>query len=116
MSFTIYHNPRCAKSRQTLALLQQNGIEPTIRLYLENALNVEELTDLLQALDLKANQVVRKGEAIFKEHFKGRTLQEDEWLTALAQYPKLIERPIVVNDESKKAIIGRPPENIDILL
>ncbi|MCO6480623.1 MAG: arsenate reductase (glutaredoxin) [Phaeodactylibacter sp.] len=110
----IYHNPRCRKSRETLAILEDNGQKPEIVLYLEDTPSREELKEVLRMLDMKASELVRKGEKAYKENFKGKALTEEEWLDALIQYPKLIERPIVV--KGNKAIIGRPPENVLELL
>ncbi|MCB0650337.1 MAG: arsenate reductase (glutaredoxin) [Saprospiraceae bacterium] len=110
----IYHNPRCGKSRQTLALLEENNIHPDIILYLEDTPSRKELASLLEKLGMKASEIVRTGEQIFKDNFKGRTISEDEWLDILVEYPKLIERPIVVKGD--KAVLGRPPENVLELL
>lgn len=106
----IYHNPRCSKSRQTLALLEENGVEAAIVLYLENPLTVKELKAILSKLKMKPFDLVRKSEKVYKEKYKGVTLSDEEWLTALVENPKLIERPIVV--KGKKAVLGRPPENV----
>ena len=106
----IYHNPRCSKSRQTLALIQENGITPEIIEYLNLPISTSELTSLLEMLNIKPIQLVRKSEQIWKENFKGKDLSDDEIVGAMVKYPKLIERPIVV--EKRKAIIGRPPENV----
>lgn len=106
----IYHNPRCRKSRQTLALIQENGITPEIIEYLNLPISTSELASLLEMLNIKPIQLVRKSEQIWKENFKGKDLSDDEIVRAMVEYPKLIERPIVV--EKKKAIIGRPPENV----
>jgi len=114
MSLKIYHNPRCQKSRQTLALLREAGHEPEIVEYLKTPPSVEELKELLSQLGLSAEEIIRKKEAIFKENYKGKTLSEAEWLTALHENPKLIERPIVTN--GKRAVLGRPPENVEELL
>ena len=105
----IYHNPRCTKSRQTLALLQENGVEPEVVLYLDNVPTTDELRDLLAKLGISPIQLVRKGEAIWKENFKGKELSDDEIIAAMISNPKLIERPIVVKDQT--AVLGRPPEN-----
>ncbi len=110
----IYHNPRCRKSRETLAILEDNGQKPEIVLYLEDPPSREVLKEVLRMLDMKASELVRKGEQAYKENFKGKKLTEEEWLDALVKYPRLIERPIVV--KGKKAIIGRPPENVLELL
>ena len=106
----IYHNPRCSKSRQTLVLIQENGITPEIIEYLNLPISTSELASLLEMLNIKPIQLVRKSEQIWKENFKGKDLSDDEILGAMVEYPKLIERPIVV--EKRKAIIGRPPENV----
>tara|TARA_B110000977_G_scaffold148702_1_gene188552 strand:- start:1039 stop:1377 length:339 start_codon:yes stop_codon:yes gene_type:complete len=105
----IYHNPRCTKSRQTLALLQENGVEPEIVLYLENIPTTEELKDLLSRLAISPIQLIRKGEAAWKENYKGKELSDEQIIEAMIAHPKLIERPIVVKDN--KAVLGRPPEN-----
>ena len=107
---TIYHNPRCSKSRKTLALLQEHGIEPTVVEYLKNPPDKHELENVTRKLGVKPEQIVRQGEAAFKQHFAGKSLSDNEWLDALAEHPILIERPIVVRGE--RAVIGRPPENV----
>ena len=105
----IYHNPRCSKSRQTLALLQENGVEPEVVLYLENIPTTEELKDLLLKLEITPMQLIRKGEKDWKENYKGKELSDAQLIEAMIAHPKLIERPIVVKDT--KAVLGRPPEN-----
>ena len=105
----IYHNPRCSKSRQTLALLQEKGLEPEVVLYLDTVPTNDELKILLAKLQIRPMQLVRKGEAVWKEKFKGKELSDDEIIAAMISNPKLIERPIVVKDN--KAVLGRPPEN-----
>ncbi len=102
------------KSRETLALLEENGIEPEIVLYLTNRLTSKELKSLLKKLGLKAEQIVRKTEAIYKENYKGKQLTETEWIAAMVEHPKLMQRPIVV--KGNKAVLGRPPENVLDLL
>tara|TARA_B100000900_G_scaffold415298_1_gene444670 strand:- start:1160 stop:1498 length:339 start_codon:yes stop_codon:yes gene_type:complete len=106
----IYHNPRCSKSRQTLALLQENGVKPDVVLYLENNLTADELRELLAKLGITPMQLVRKGEAVWKEKYKVKELSDDQVIEAMIANPKLIERPIVVKDQS--AVLGRPPENV----
>ena len=106
----IYHNPRCSKSRQTLALLQENGVEPDVILYMDNIMTADELRNLLVKLGLSPMQLVRKGEAVWKEKYKGKELSDDQIIEAMIANPKLIERPIVVKDQL--AVLGRPPENI----
>ena len=106
----IYHNPRCNKSRQTLALLQENGVKPDLVLYLDNIMTADELRGLLAKLGISPMQLVRKGEAVWKEKYKGKVLSDDQVIEAMIANPKLIERPIVVKDQS--AVLGRPPENV----
>lgn len=113
MGLTIWHNPRCSKSRQTLALLEEKGFEPTVRLYLEDAPSVAEIKETLSTLSLEPRQLMRTKEAEYKE--QGLADVDGEALvTAMHATPKLIERPIVFNGD--KAAIGRPPESVlDIL-
>ena len=106
----IYHNPRCSKSRQTLALLQENGVEPDVVLYLDNIMTADELRGLLAKLGISPMQFVRKVESVWKEKYKGKELSDDQVIEAMIANPKLIERPIVVKDQS--AVLGRPPENV----
>lgn len=108
MSIVIWHNPRCSKSRQTLALLQENGVSPDIRLYLENPPTQAELARALDALGMVPSQLLRKGETEYKA-LGLKTASEDQCLAAMVAHPRLIERPIVLNGE--KAALGRPPEN-----
>ncbi|MDB4835162.1 arsenate reductase (glutaredoxin) [Cyclobacteriaceae bacterium] len=109
----IYHNPRCRKSRETLALLNEKGVEPEIIEYLKDTPSKEELKSVLLKLKMSASEIVRKGEAVYKEEYKGKELSEEQWLQALIEHPKLIERPIVITEDSAK--IGRPPENVLLL-
>lgn len=112
---TLYHNPRCSKSRQALALLQEKGAEPELRLYLEQPLTAAELKSLLSKLGVKPRELLRKGEAAYKElHLNDETLKDAALIKAMVENPKLIERPIGVKGAS--AIIGRPPENLLALL
>ncbi|MEM1120278.1 MAG: arsenate reductase (glutaredoxin) [Bacteroidota bacterium] len=110
----IYHNPRCRKSRETLALIKEKGIEPEIVLYLNTPPNKKELQTIVEQLGIQPSQLIRKSEKVYKENYKGRKLSEEEWLAAMIQYPKLIERPIVL--KNGRAILGRPPENVLELL
>jgi len=110
----IYHNPRCSKSRQTLSLIQENGVEPEVVLYLENIPTANEMKDLLSKLAISPMQLIRKGEAAWKENYKGKELSDEQIVEAMIDNPKLIERPIVVKDN--KAVLGRPPENVLELL
>ena len=109
----IYHNPRCSKSRQTLKLIQDQGFEPKIILYLEDPPNPAQIKDLLGKLDLGAEQLIRTKESIFKElDLKGK--KEADLIQAMSKHPILIERPIVARGE--KARLGRPPEQVMDLL
>lgn len=107
---TIYHNPRCSKSRQTLQLLRDQGIEPEIVEYLKSPPSQETIVKLLQQLDMSAEALMRKGEDEYKSLIKGKALSEKEMVRVMSDHPRLIERPIVVNNG--KAALGRPPENV----
>jgi arsenate reductase len=109
-SVTIYHNPRCGKSRAGLALLQAKGIEPEVIEYLKTPPSKEELRAIVKKLGIKPGELVRTGEEIYKEKFRGKTLSDDQWLDAMAKNPILIERPIVV--KGARAAVGRPPEKV----
>ncbi len=111
MKVTIYHNPRCSKSRQTLQLLQEKGIEPVVVEYLKTPPQQEQIRKILALLGIGANELVRSHEAAYGEAGLADDAGEDKLISAMAQYPILIERPIVVVDDSKAAI-GRPPENV----
>lgn len=106
----IYHNPRCSKSRQTLQIIQDKNVDVEIVEYLKDLPTMDELTNIIKILGISPLQLVRKGEADYKENFKGKELTNEEWIEAMIQYPKLIERPIVIKDN--KAVLGRPPENV----
>lgn len=110
----IFHNPRCSKSRQGLSILQEAKADIEIIEYLKSPLTPEEIKDLLKKLNIAAIDLVRRNEAIWKENFKNKTLNEEQVIQAMADHPKLIERPIVVKGNS--AVIGRPPEQIKTLL
>lgn len=111
---SIYHNPRCSKSRQTLKLLEEQGIQPNIIEYLKTPPSVDELKTLLNNLKLNARGLMRTKEDIYKKLDLASENSEQALIKAMVTNPKLIERPIVVNGD--KAAIGRPPENVlDIL-
>lgn len=109
---SIYHNPRCSKSRETLALLQEKGIEPDVVLYLETPPHVQTLKTLLQQLGMSsARELMRRKEDLYKElNLADVQWSEEQLLQAMVDNPKLIERPIVINGE--QARIGRPPEAV----
>lgn len=107
---TIWHNPRCSKSRQTLQLLRDRGHEIETVEYLKNPPSVEEITEVLKALDLKPGELIRKGEAVFREEGIDQIEDDEELIAAMNRFPILIERPIVMKDGN--AAIGRPPVNV----
>ncbi|WP_406827941.1 arsenate reductase (glutaredoxin) [Microbulbifer sp. ARAS458-1] len=109
--WTIYHNPRCSKSRQTLQLLQENNIEPEIVLYLETPPDAKALKDILGKLGIAPRDLLRKGEDAYKElNLKDAAHSDAALIDAMVSHPKLIERPIVI--KGNKAVLGRPPENV----
>ena len=111
----IYHNPKCSKSRKALEIIKSKNIEPTIILYLKNKLSKTEVKNLLTKLGLSIRDILRTGEDEYKNNkLKNEKLSNDELIDFLIKFPKLLERPIVVNND--KALIGRPPENILNLL
>ncbi|MEM9101473.1 MAG: arsenate reductase (glutaredoxin) [Pseudomonadota bacterium] len=112
--FTIYHNSRCSKSRQTLQLLRDSGIEPEIVEYLKTPLSQDDLKTLVKKLGMKAHDILRTKENDYKVAKLNTTSTDEEVIEAIATYPKLLERPIVTLKE--KAIIGRPPENVNKFL
>lgn len=108
--FTIYHNPRCSKSRQTLKLLEEKGVEPKVFEYLKEPMKVEQLEDLFRALEMKPKDVLRTKE----EEYKALNIDfdnDEEVINAIIEFPKILERPIVLASTGKAAI-GRPPEQI----
>ncbi|GJH40976.1 arsenate reductase (glutaredoxin) [Capnocytophaga sp. HP1101] len=111
---TIYHNPKCSKSRCGLELLKNSGKEYQVVDYLKKGLSKEEINNLLTKLKMSPMELIRTKENIWKEQFEGKILTDDEIIEAMVQYPKLIERPIVIVDN--KAIIGRPTEKINEII
>jgi len=110
----IYHNPRCGKSREGLAILENSGKDFEIIKYLETVPTKKELQAILKILGISPMELVRTNEAIWKEKYKGKSMTDDEVITAMLAFPKLIERPIVIKDN--KGVVGRPPEKIKDLL
>ncbi|NQY26913.1 MAG: arsenate reductase (glutaredoxin) [Piscirickettsiaceae bacterium] len=107
----IYHNPRCSKSRQTLALIEEQGITPEIIDYLKSPPTIDVLNSILKQLNITARQLLRKGEAIYKElNLSDSSLTDKQLIQAMCDNPKLIERPIVI--KNGKAKLGRPPEAV----
>ena len=108
---TLFHNPRCSKSRQTLELLQSRGVEPTIIEYLKTPPTEEELDKILNMLGLEPRQLMRTKEAEYAENNLGdESLTRQQLIQTMVKYPKLIERPILINNN--KAALGRPPEDV----
>ena len=110
MTVTIWHNPRCSKSRQTLALLEEKGVSPEIRLYLTDAPSRDEIVQALAALGRPAIEMLRTGEKKFKELGLSKSDSEDRLIDAMVREPILIERPLVLN--GARAALGRPPEAV----
>lgn len=111
---TIWHNPRCRKSREGLAMTQkvaeEKNLEVDIRKYLDNTPSQDELKKILKMLDMKPIDLVRTKEAIWKQQFKGKDLTDAQIIEAMVQYPKLIERPVVIYKD--KAVLARPAEKV----
>jgi len=117
MSLTIYHNPRCSKSRKTLEIIQDAGVEPTILLYLEDTPSASEIAVVADKLGLTVADLLRRGESEFKEATDLPDLDDNAALAGwIEAHPIVLERPIVVDNDSGKAVIGRPPENVIELL
>ncbi len=111
---TIYHNPRCSKSREGLELVKGSGEEYKVREYLKEPVSEEELSSLLEQLGMAPIELVRTEEKIWKENYKGKDLSDDELIRVMTEHPKLIQRPIVVKDQT--AVVGRPPSKITELI
>lgn len=108
--YIIWHNPRCSKSRQTLALLQDHGIEPEDVRYLETPPSKQQIKDILEKLGIPAIDLVRRGESAFKALALSKDSSEAELIDAMSKEPVLIERPVVIHGD--RAVLGRPPENV----
>ena len=104
-----YHNPRCRKSREGLTFLNEKNIQPEIRDYLKEGLTQQELRSILEKLDMRPDELMRKSERVYKTEIKGKKLTDDQLIIKMIEHPKLIERPILVL--GNKATIGRPAEN-----
>lgn len=112
---TLYHNPRCSKSREALNLLREQGHEPEVILYLETPPNAKTLKAIVEKLGLSARELLRKGEDAYKDlNLADEKLSDAALIKAMVENPKLIERPIAINGD--KAVIGRPPENVKSIL
>lgn len=111
----IYHNPRCGKSRQTLALIEESGNKPQVIEYLKTPPTAKELDSILKMLNREPQELMRKGESIYRElNLAEQQLSHAEAIAVMIEHPKLIERPIVV--KGRQAVLGRPPENVNELL
>lgn len=106
----IYHNPRCSKSREGLAILEKSGKDFEVVKYLEEPLSADSIHNIITKLGIHPIDLIRKNEAIWKSDYKGKTLSDKQVIEAMVKHPKLIERPIVINGD--KAVVGRPPESI----
>lgn len=113
---TVYHNPRCRKSREALAYLDEKGAQYNVRLYMndEESMTAAELEEVLDALDMDALQLVRTNEALWKEEYKHLELDEEEIILAMIEHPRLMERPIILNGD--KAVVARPAEKAEEVL
>ena len=109
-----YHNNRCRKSREGLVFLNERNINPEIILYMDSKIEKIEIKSILSKLSCEALQLMRKNETIYKEHIKGKNLNEEELIDWMIKEPKLIERPILIN--KNKAAIGRPVENFNKII
>ena len=110
MKYIIYHNPRCRKSREALKYLQDKRYDFEVKDYIKNLLSIEEIVELIESLNIKPLELVRKNEAIWKENFKNKDLDDNQIICALSKNPKLIERPIVT--KGKSSIIARPVDKL----
>ena len=107
---TVYHNPRCRKSREALQIIQEQDAQFEIREYLKEPPSEQELKEVLAKLGMRPLDLIRKGEKVFKERFKGQVLTDEQWVQVMVAHPILIERPIVIKGD--KAVVGRPPERV----
>lgn len=110
----IYHNPKCSKSRNALKYLQDKGLNPEIRLYLKDAYTRDELLDVLKRMNIEAKDLVRTQETLYKTEYKNMSFNNDEWIDLLLEHPKLIKRPLIINNN--KAIWAVPETEVDNIL
>lgn len=111
---TIYHNPRCSKSRAGLAYLESKKLEFKLIDYIKTPLNQQDLKTLLMKMNKGPKEIIRTQEAIYKSDLKGKNFTDDEWIKILTENPKLIQRPII--SKNHKAILAQPPEKMDEIL
>ena len=112
MILNIYHNPRCAKSRNGLKYLQSKTTGYIISDYLKNGITIEELKEIILKMHVKPFELVRQNEVSFRKELKGRSFTDEEWLTIIVENPKLLRRPIILG--KRRAVVGDPVENIDV--
>lgn len=110
----IYHNPRCAKSRAGLQYLEEKGYEIEVRKYLSDGITVDQLKEIIEKTGEDAFHFVRTNEPEYISKYKGKKLTNDQWIKILAENPKLLQRPIVIN--GNKAVLANPPENIEDIM
>ena len=111
---TIYHNPKCRKSRAGLEYLKEKGLDFTLVEYLKNPISREVLKDILMKMNVRPQELLRTQEDVYKSDFAGKQFNDEEWIDILLEYPRLVRRPIVV--KGYRAIVAEPPEEIDKLL
>ena len=111
---TIYHNPKCKKSREGLKYLQTKGIALEVVNYINNGISEQELKDIIKKLNLRPSDIVRKQEDLYRKELKGKSFTDIEWMKILVENPRLIQRPIVV--AKYKAVIAQPPDKVEELL
>ena len=109
----VLHNPRCSKSRLALKYLEEKNIDFDVLEYMKESISVEKLSEVVKQLGIKPIELLRKNESIYKEQFKGKELSDEEWIKAMIEFPKLMERPIVIS--GNQAVVARPTEKIDEL-
>lgn len=112
-TYTIYHNPRCKKSREALAVLEEKKASIDVANYINDPLTFDQLSAVLDVLDINADDLIRKTESVWKETFADKELSEEELIYAMIEYPQLMQRPIVVKGDN--AVIARPASEIDLL-
>ena len=111
--YIIYHNPRCSKSRMAINYLNDNKKTFEVKEYLKKPLKRTDIIEILRIIGVPAESIIRKNEKVYKENFKGKKLDEDQWIDAMIKFPKLIQRPIVI--KANKGVVARPIELIDLL-
>ena len=117
MTITIYHNPRCSKSRKTLELIQNSGVRPTVVRYLEDPPGADRIRELAATVGVPVSELLRRNEDEFRQATDLPDLDDDASLAAwLARHPRVLQRPIVIDDSAGVAVIGRPPENVQEIL